>query len=58
MEMIYFGEHDPSAPVYAHGGGIAIGTVMGVRRNFFRGGQSRHFAYLFQIVDDATQMDI
>jgi len=32
---------------------------MGVRRNFSReGGQSRHFAYLFQVVGDATQMDV
>jgi len=31
---------------------------MGVRRNFSRGGQSRHFAYLFQFVGDATQMDV
>jgi len=28
---------------------------MGVRRNFSR---SRHFAYLFQVVDDALQMDV
>ena len=25
---------------------------------FPRGGQSRHFAYLFQIVGNATQMDV
>jgi len=31
---------------------------MGVRRNFSRGGQSQNFAYLFQVVDDATQMDV
>jgi len=31
---------------------------MGVRRNFSRGGQSRHFAYPFQVVEDATQMDV
>jgi len=31
---------------------------MGVRRNFFTGGQRRHFAYPFQVVDDATQMDV
>jgi len=31
---------------------------MGVRRNFFKGEQSRHFAYLFQFVGDATQMDV
>jgi len=30
---------------------------MGVRRNFSRGGQSRHFAYLFLVVGDATQID-
>jgi len=33
-------------------------NLMGVRRNFSRGGQSRHFAYPFQVVDDATQMDV
>ena len=41
--------------------GTSYSTVhgtMGVLRNFSRGGQSRHFAYLFQIVGDATQMDI
>jgi len=27
-------------------------------QNFFQGGQSRHFAYLFHIVGDATQMDV
>jgi len=27
---------------------------MGVRRNFSRGGQSRHFAYLFQAVGNAN----
>ena len=31
---------------------------MGVRRNFSKGEQSRHFAYLFQVVGDATQMDV
>jgi len=31
---------------------------MGVRRIFSGGGQSRHFAYLFQIVGDARQMDV
>jgi len=31
---------------------------MGVRRNFSSGGQSRHCAYHFQVVDDATQMDV
>jgi len=31
---------------------------MGIRRNFSRGGQSQHFAYPFQVVDDATQMDV
>jgi len=31
---------------------------MGVRRNFSRGGQSRHFAYVFVVVDDATQIDV
>jgi len=30
---------------------------MGVRRNFSGMGQSRHFAYRFQLVDDATQTD-
>jgi len=32
-------------------------AIMGARRNFFRGGQSRPFAYPLQVVDDATQMD-
>jgi len=31
---------------------------MGVGRNFSRGGQSWHFAYLFKFVGDATQMDV
>jgi len=31
---------------------------MGVHRNFSRGGQRRHFPYLFQFVGDATQMDV
>jgi len=31
---------------------------MGVRRNFSRGGQSRHFAYLFLVVGDVTQIDV
>jgi len=31
---------------------------MGLRRNFPGGGQSRYFAYLFQVPDDAMQMDI
>jgi len=31
---------------------------MGIRRNISRGfSQSRHFAYLFLVVDDATQID-
>jgi len=30
----------------------------GVSAEFFPGGQSRHFAYLFQFVGDATQMDV
>jgi len=30
---------------------------MGVRKNFSRVRQSRHFAYLFQFVGEATQMD-
>jgi len=29
----------------------------GVRRNFFRVGQYRNFAYPFQVADDAMQMD-
>jgi len=33
-------------------------AAMGVRRNFSKGGKSRHFAYLFQFVGDATQMDV
>ena len=32
-------------------------THMGVRRNFSRG-ESRHFAYPFQVVNDAVQMDV
>ena len=32
--------------------------AMGVRRNFSRVGQRRHFAYLFQVADDAIQMDV
>jgi len=31
---------------------------MSVRKNFSRGGQSRHFAYLFLGVDNATQIDV
>jgi len=31
---------------------------MGVRRNFPRGGQHRHFACPFQVADDAMQMDV
>jgi len=31
---------------------------MGVRINFSRVGQSLHFAYLFQVVGDATQTDV
>ena len=31
---------------------------MGVRRNFSRWGQSRHFAYLFVVVGGATQIDV
>jgi len=27
-------------------------------RKFFQGGQSRHFAYLFKFVGDATQMNV
>jgi len=27
-------------------------------QKFFQGGQKRHFAYPFQVVDDATQMDV
>jgi len=27
-------------------------------QKFFQGGQSRHFAYLFLVVDDATQIDV
>jgi len=30
---------------------------MGVRRNFSREGKSRYFAYLFQVVGVARQMD-
>jgi len=32
---------------------LRLPTSMGVRRNFSRGGQSRHFAYLFQAVGNA-----
>jgi len=31
---------------------------MGVRRNFFRGGQHRHFVYLFQVADNTLLMDV
>jgi len=31
---------------------------MGGRRNFSRGGQHRQFTYLFQIADDAMQMNV
>jgi len=31
---------------------------MGVRRNFSKGGESRHFTYAFQVVNDATQMGV
>jgi len=31
---------------------------MGVRRNFSRREQSRHFAYSFQVSDDATQINV
>jgi len=31
---------------------------MGVRRNFSRGGQPRHFVCPFQLADDAMQMDV
>ena len=41
-----------------HLGNFEPATAMGVRRNFSRGGHSRHFAYLFQFVGDATQMDV
>jgi len=27
VEMIYFGDHGPNDPGYAHGGGIETGTV-------------------------------
>jgi len=27
-------------------------------QKFFHGGKSRHFAYPFQVVDDATHMDV
>ena len=31
---------------------------MGIHRICSRGGQRRHFAYLFQIAGNATQMDV
>jgi len=31
---------------------------MGVRRNFFKGGQRRDFAYHFQVAEDAVQMNV
>jgi len=31
---------------------------MGVRMKFFQEGQSRNFAYPFQVADDAMQIDI
>jgi len=33
-------------------------SAMGVRRNISRRGQHRHLAYIFQIADDAMQMDV
>jgi len=33
-------------------------SIMGVGRNLSRGGEHRHFAYLFQIADDALEMDV
>ena len=41
---------------YVSGGKSGTMVRMGVRRNFSRVGQSRHFAYLFQVVDDATHL--
>jgi len=31
---------------------------LGVRRSFSRRGQRRHFAYPFQVVDNAVQVDV
>jgi len=31
---------------------------MGVRRNFYREGQRRHFAHHFLVADDAVQMEV
>jgi len=31
---------------------------MGIRRNFFRGGQRQDFADPFQVADDAVQMHV
>jgi len=36
----------------------AIQWFMGVRRNFSMWGKNRHYAYLFLVVDDATQIDV
>jgi len=33
-------------------------VAMGVRRKFSRGGQSRHFAYPFQVADAVMQIDV
>jgi len=33
-------------------------TDHGCPQTFFQGGQCRHFSYLFQVVGDATQMDV
>jgi len=38
-----------------------IATITGSHgrpQKFFQGGQSRHFAYPFQVADDATQMNV
>jgi len=35
-----------------------IDGTMGIRRNFSRGGQTRHFAYPFHFADDAMQMHV
>ena len=37
---------------------ISLHPSMGVRRNFSRGGQRRHFSYPFSVADDAVQMDV
>ena len=38
--------------------GVHLCLPVGVRWNYFRWGQKRHFAYQLQVPDDATQIDV